>query len=976
MVRSTFGVMGLVTLAWFAGLLLVSRGGFVGQARGTARPSNLPYLGLFPGLLAATIETEPPEYPKLAAPLADLVRALRQPLVGGVPVTSWPGIPLFGVPKSLADALRTRRMRINRDGAVQVYILLDEVNAENLRRLQDAGAVLELQDDQRAMVQAHVSVVNLEKLAAVPSVQVVRLPSYGIRHTGSVDTEGDAILGAEQVRSLLHVDGTGVRIGVISDGLKGVFATGCTTCQGVAGGPISTGDLPKATGTRNAAGVLTASSGGITGHSFSANQDLEGLPPPSPPCGFPGAGAEGTALLEIVYDIAPGAQLFFANFDTGMAFNQAVNSLASQTAVVLDDIGFFGEPYDGTSAISTNTANALNSATNPIRAYFTAVGNEADEHYLGAYVDSGTDGESIVGASGHLHLFQSTANTVDVLGLGPQSYDEIELDAGGEVVIFLTWDDPFGSSTNDYDLFLVQGSSGQVVASSTNKKCEGSQFPVECIDYTNETGVQGFFHIVIQNAGSRAAVKNLNMFLFEPECAQSGPLKLAPSRVERHNYNTVKSSISAQADAGGTPVSVVSVGVICSGSSQAIAVNPFCANDPDHTKIEFFSSNGPTVDGRTKPDVTAIDGVSTTGAGDFENPFFGTSAGVPHVGGIAALLLQAASCLRSGATGARDNVSARMALHDLILNNAVPLGGSVPNNVYGFGRIDALASADLTVPTVGAVPNQTFAGNTPTGATLTVPPTGFSDPDQCPLTISATGGCSGSGSSVNCPFGTSTVALTATNNGVTFTPQVTVQITVSNFKVGVSPASASLNGGQAASYSVTVVPQLGAFPGAITLGCSSLPALSTCSFSPASVTPGTTAAASTLTLTTTSASVLLPSHFGAWKEPLPPAIAVSLVGLLLLVLARGAVGGRQSALGRPESRIPSLEFRFRCIAFVACGVLLGLLMLQISCGGSGSSGGGGGTTVNPGTPAGTYNINITGTSGTLVQTAPVTVVVQ
>jgi len=966
--RSTFGIVGLATLVALAGfLLLVSPGGFVGQGGARTRVGNLQHRGLFPGLIAATIDTGTAEHSKLAAPLADLVRASREAGLGGFPVTSWPGIPFSGVSKSVADALRTRRMRMNQDGAVQIYILLDEVSEENLRQLQDAGAVLELMDAERTMVQAHVTAGGLEKLAALPSVQLVRLPSYGIRHTGSADTEGDAILGADRVRSLLHVDGTGVRVGVISDGLKGVFATGCTTCQGVAGGPIATGDLPNATGTRNSAGVLTASSGGITGQSFSANQDLEGLPPPSPPCGFPGVGAEGTALLEIVHDIAPSAQLFFANFDTSMAFKQAVNTLASQTDVVVDDIGFFGAPNDGSSDVSTNTANALNSTTNPIRAYFTAAGNNADEHYLGAYVDSGTDGMSVVGASGHLHLFQSTSSTEDVLGLGPQTYDKIELNASGEVVIFLTWNDPFGSSTNDYDLFLVQESTGQVVASSTNKQCEGSRFPVECIDYTNDTGAQGFFHIIIQNGGNRAAVKNLNMFFFEPECAPSGPLKLAPPRFERHNYNTATSSITAQSDAGGTPVSVVTVGAICSGSSQAIAVNPSCANDPDHTKTEFFSSNGPTADGRTKPDVTAIDGVSVTGAGDFESPFFGTSAAVPHVGGIAALLLQAAPCLRSGAAGASDNVTARMALHNLILNNAVPLGGAVPNNMYGFGRISALASANQTVPTVGTVPNETFAGNTPMGATVAIPSTGFSDPDQCPLTISATGGCSGSGSSVNCPFGTSTVTLTATNNGVTFTSPVTVQITVSNFKVGVSPASASANPGQAVSYNVTVAPQLGSFPGAVNLACSGLPALTTCLFSPASITPEANAATSTLTLATTAASALLPWHFRGWKAP--PATEVMLVGVLLVL----ALFRKVTTHGSPESRIPNPESRH--IAYAVCGVLLGLLLLQISCGGGGS-GTGGGMMVNPGTPAGTYNISITGTSGTLVQTAPVTLVVQ
>jgi PKD repeat protein len=317
------------------------------------------------------------------------------------------------------------------------------------------------------------------------------------------------------------------------------------------------------------------------------------------------------------------------------------------------------------------------------------------------------------------------------------------------------------------------------------------------------------------------------------------------------------------------------------------------------------------------------------------------------------------------------------------------------------------------------VPNPTFAGNTTTGATVTIPSTGFSDPNQCPLSISATGGCSGSGSSVNCPFGTSTVTLTATNNGVTFTAPVTVRITVSNFKVGVSPSSASVNAGQAASYNVTVAPQLGAFPSAITLGCSSLPALSTCSFSPASVTPGTNAATSMLTLSTT-ASALAPPRFGV-RMKLPPATEAILVGLLLLLLAffkktagswQSVTGGRQSlarwhlslpgllgaqasrppsdrSLPRrsatdneppttesfPESRILNLERRLRGIAYAACSVLLAFLLLQISCGGGGSSGGSG-TMVNPGTPAGTYNINVTGTSSTLVQTAPVTLVVQ
>src|SRR5207245_11561777 len=136
-----------------------------------------------------------------------------------------------------------------------------------------------------------------------------------------------------------------------------VVGTGCATSgAGVDGGPFSTGDLPMATGVRNASGVLTSSTGGIIARSFQANGDLEGLPPATPACAFPGAGAEGTALLEIVHDLAPGAKLAFANGDTDLAFSQAVNFLAASNDVVIDDIGFLGEAYDGTSGVSRNTA--------------------------------------------------------------------------------------------------------------------------------------------------------------------------------------------------------------------------------------------------------------------------------------------------------------------------------------------------------------------------------------------------------------------------------------------------------------------------------------------------------------------------------------------------------------------------------------------------------------------------------------------
>ncbi|HJZ70105.1 MAG TPA: hypothetical protein VKE51_00115, partial [Vicinamibacterales bacterium] len=530
---------------------------------------------------------------KLTGVLADLVRAAP-------PAGSQTALSLESMPASVQDAIRGRRLRIDANNEVQVYILMSAVTDETVKQLTDAGVTIEIRDPQHHRVQAHLPVSRLNSVAQLDVVDSIRLPTYARRRAGSATTEGDAILFADAVRQQLSLDGTGVRVGVISDGLKGVFATGCTTtCPGAVGGPVASGDLPASAGVRNAGGVLTSSSGGIVARSFQANGDLEGLPPATPACAFPGAGAEGTALLEIVHDIAPGARLSFANFDTDLAFNLAVNFLAASNDIVLDDIGFLGEAYDGTSAVSQNTAAALNNPDYPIRAYFTAVGNDADEHYYGTYVSSGVDGTSVSGITnpGRLHLFQRTGDTTDVLGLGPQPYNLIALPANGEVAIFLTWNDPFGGSSNNYDLYLVQQSTGRVVASSTDVQ-SGRQDPVESIDYVNRTGQQDFFRIIVQNVRDAAQPRDLNVFSFEPECAAAGPLTLAPPLHERHNFNTATRSISAQSDAGGTPVSVVSVGAICSASPAAASFfsnrvpNESCLDTSNRT-AEYFSSRGP-----------------------------------------------------------------------------------------------------------------------------------------------------------------------------------------------------------------------------------------------------------------------------------------------------------------------------------------------------------------------------------------------
>jgi len=872
--------------------------------------------------------------PRLATVLSDLATAVPQEL-SAVPLAAPGAVATNTLPRSVRDAVRSRRLRIDPTGGVQVYILVTEVNDEVVEALEASGVRIEIPDPAERRIQARVAAARLLRIAELPFVTFVRLPNYAVHRAGAFTTEGDEILKADQVRDKLDVDGAGVRVAVISDGLKGVFAGSCTTCGGAGGGPIASGDLPDASGTRTAAGVLTSSSGGITGRSFQADSDLEGLP--SGQCAFDGAGAEGTALLEIVHDLAPGAQLSFANADTDLAFNQAVSAMAAANDVVVDDLGFFGMPSDGTSTISSNTAAALNNDSNPIRAYVTSNGNSADEHYYGTYSDSGVDGTSVSGIAtpGHLHRFQKSGDTTDVLGLGAQPYNVVALPTNGEIVIFLTWDDPTGGSRNNYDLYLVQEGTGRVVARSVDTQ-SGSQDPVEALDYVN-AGARDRFHIVVQNVQDQAQARNLNLFSFQPECASDGPLLLAAGHHERHNYNTATRSMAAQGDAGGSPVSVISVGAICSASPAAqgvfngsLAPDESC-KDTKHSTIEFFSSLGPTLDGRTKPDVSGIDGVSVSGAGSFPKLFFGTSAAGPHLAATAALVLESAPCLLDAGTGALSPASARGKVRNLLLNNAVKLGVGLPNNTFGYGRADALSSVQHTLPGFSGGSTVTVSGNTPTGAAVSGAALGFSDPNSCPIKeLSWSGGCgTGPAPSLSCPFGTTSVKVSGSNNGRSYSSTHEVKITVTNFTLGASPAAATVAAGDIATYTVKASAQGGAFTAPITLSCGNLPTQAVCTFSPGTLTPGSGSAQSTLTISTgtKAAAPAVPGVLGGSPQlrsvlgDCPPWVLSLALILLMLALGRRPTTSRAAGL---------------------CAATLGLMLLQACGGSSGSNGGGGG----------------------------------
>ena len=163
--------------------------------------------------------------------------------------------------------------------------------------------------------------------------------------SGLVGTNGDADMNGPQARTTFHLDGTGIRIGIISDS----FDAGGASAAAVAAEEAD-GDLPAS---------VT-----VLGADATSGTD------------------EGRAMAELVHKVAPGAQIYFAaagNGESGSA--QAIASLqAAGCTVIVDDISWFTEPFyqDGAPMEA-----AVETATSAGVSYFTSAGNQGDHYYQG-----------------------------------------------------------------------------------------------------------------------------------------------------------------------------------------------------------------------------------------------------------------------------------------------------------------------------------------------------------------------------------------------------------------------------------------------------------------------------------------------------------------------------------------------------------------------------------------------------------------
>jgi serine protease AprX len=152
-------------------------------------------------------------------------------------------------------------------------------------------------------------------------------------------------------------------------------------------------------------------------------------------------------------------------------------------------------------------------------------------------------------------------------------------------------------------------------------------------------------------------------------------------------------------------VSAGNSGSLCGtvNDPSAIFENSFSVGATNSSDIiASFSSRGAvTVDGsnRIKPNVSAP-GVSVRSA--IRNNGFGTSSGTsmagPHVAGLVALIISANPTLAGEVEKIEDIIEQTSVPLTSTENCNGTLGTSIPNNTYGYGRIDAMAALNMSNP--------------------------------------------------------------------------------------------------------------------------------------------------------------------------------------------------------------------------------------------------------------------------------------
>jgi hypothetical protein len=505
--------------------------------------------------------------------------------------------------------------------------------------LETAGADVLVASGRYQTVALAVEPEDLEALAEVPGVSVVapsRRPVYYDLEEGastaatstnceggSVISQGVAQLNVPAARAAFGLRGAGETVGVISDS----FNTATTSPE----------KKPIATHAANdeASNDLPGPASSCVGQQVPVRVLEEG---PS------GSTDEGRAMLQVVHDVAPEAQLAFATAEGGeLLLARNIERLAEPVVaggagatVIVDDVAYLSEPFYQEGPVAV----AIQKVTSEGVVYLTSAGNgnlvEAkSQNEIGSWEAPAYRATTCPG------VVKAQSDCMDFSpGSGVDNGFGMTVEAGETLVVDLQWAEARYGVETDLNAYLLNKGGTEILAKETTKNGPGgSQEPLATLTWKNSGSSREVQLVIARGLTSPITAPRLKFLLVE-----DGQGVSATQYPRSEGGDIVGPTIFGHAGAA----AAITLGAINYAESSTAPSQP-----------ETYSSRGPVThyfgpvtsvtpaaplaapEELRKPNLTATDCGSTTFFAQFEAGayfFCGTSEAAPHAAGVAAVM--------------------------------------------------------------------------------------------------------------------------------------------------------------------------------------------------------------------------------------------------------------------------------------------------------------------------------------------------